>query len=93
MLAQDEAVPFPFAADLGRLIAKQAALNDFYDLVRRHEEAVAKGRWTQPFPFEAANGFFSVVSENTPRLFEPEVSQGIRRVRANCAAHRTRCRR
>jgi hypothetical protein len=80
MLAQDDAVPFPFAADLNRLIANQTALNDFYDLVRRHEEAVAKGQWTQPFPIEAAKGFFGVVEENTPQLFEPEVGHGLRQV-------------
>ncbi len=80
MLAQDDAVPSPFAVDLSRLIEKQAALNDFYELVRRHEEAVAKGRWTQPFPINAAKRFFGIVDENTPRFFEPEVSKGIRRV-------------
>jgi hypothetical protein len=80
MLLQDDAVHFPFAADLNRLIAKQTALNDFYDLVRRHEEAVAKGQWTQPFPIEEAKRFFGVVEENTPQLFEPEVGNGLRQV-------------
>jgi hypothetical protein len=80
MLADDDAVSFPFAAGLNRVINKQAALNDFYDVVRRHEEAVAKGRWTQPFPIDAAKRFFGVVGENSPRFFEPEVSEGIRRV-------------
>jgi hypothetical protein len=80
MLAQDDAVPFPFVAELGRLIAKQAALNDFYDLVRRYEEAVAKGRWKEPFPTEAARHFFGVVDENTPRFFEPEVGEGLHHV-------------
>jgi hypothetical protein len=49
-------------------------------LVQRHEEAVAKGRWTQPFPIDDAKRFFSVVEENTPRFFEPEVNEGIRQV-------------
>jgi hypothetical protein len=80
MLAQDDAVPFPFAAGLSRLIDKQTALNDFYDLVRRHEEAVAKGQWTQPFPIEEAKRFFAVVEESTPQLFEPEVGNGLRQV-------------
>ncbi len=80
MLARDDAVPFPFAADLDRLIEKQAALNGFYDLVRRHEQAVAKGNWSQPFPFEAAKRFIDAVRENTPRLFEPEVGEGLDRV-------------
>ncbi len=80
MLALDDAVPFPFAADLGRLVQKQAALNGFYDLVRRHEQAVAQGDWSQPFPFEAAKRFVDTVRENTPGLFEPEVGEGLHRV-------------
>jgi hypothetical protein len=81
MFAQDaEALPPPFAAALFRVIANQFALNDFYDSVRRHEQAVNAGNWEQPFPFEAANRFFGVVRENTPRLFEPEVGEGIQRV-------------
>ena len=81
MLAQDaDALPPPFAAALSRVIANQFALNDFYDVVRRHEQAVNAGNWTQPFPFEAAKAFFGVVDENTPRIFEPEVGQGLHRV-------------
>jgi hypothetical protein len=80
MLAEDDAVPVPFVADLGRLIAKQAALNGFYDLVRRHEQAVLKGDWSQPFPFEAAKRFVDTVRKNTPGLFEPEVGEGLHRV-------------
>ena len=81
MFAQDaDALPPPFAAALSRVIANQFALNDFYDVVRRHEQAVNAGNWTQPFPFEAAKAFFGVVDENTPRIFEPEVGHGLHRV-------------
>ncbi len=81
MFAQDaEALPAPFAAALSRVIANQFALNDFYDVLRRHEQAVNAGNWTQPFPFEAARRFFGAVDENTPRLFEPEVGNGLHRV-------------
>ena len=81
MFAQDaELLPAPFAAALSRVIANQFALNDFYDVVRRHEQAVKAGNWTQPFPFGPAKRFFGAVDENTPRLFEPEVGEGLRRV-------------
>lgn len=81
MFAQDaDALPPPFAAALSQVIANQFALNDFYDVVGCHEQAVNAGNWTKPFPFEAARRFFGAVDENTPRLFEPEVGEGLRRV-------------
>ncbi len=81
MFVQDaEALPSPFAAALARVIANQFALNDFYDVVRRHEQAVNAGNWTQPFPFEPAKRFFGAVDEYTPRIFEPEVGEGLHRV-------------
>ena len=68
------------ASRLKSVIANQFALNAFYDLVQRHHEAVSAGNWTQPFPLEAAKGFFSAVEKNTPRWFEREVEQGLRQV-------------
>jgi hypothetical protein len=47
-----------FAGRLKSVIANQFALNAFYDLVQRHNEAVSAGNWTQPFPLDAAKGFF-----------------------------------
>ena len=73
-------LPEGFASRLKRVIANQFALNAFYDLVERHEQAVNAANWTQPFPTDAAKHFFRVVDENTPRFFEPEVSEGVRRV-------------
>jgi hypothetical protein len=73
-------LPVGFASRLKSVIANQYALNPFYDLVRRHEEAVNAGNWTQPFPIDAAKRFFGVVEESTPQLFEPEVSKGLRQV-------------
>ena len=89
MFVQDaEALPSPFAAALARVIANQFALNDFYDVVRRHEQAVNAGNWTQPFPFEPAKRFFGAVDEYTPRIFEPEVGEGLHRVeRASASGH------
>jgi predicted component of type VI protein secretion system len=48
--------------------------------VQRHNEAVAAGSRTQPFPLDAAKGFFGAVEDNTPRWFEREVEKGLRQV-------------
>ncbi len=69
-----------FASRLKSVIANQFALNAFYDLVQRHNEAVSAGNWTQPFPLDAAKGFFGAVEDNTPRWFEPQVEHGLRQV-------------
>jgi hypothetical protein len=79
-LADADMLPADFASALKAVIANQFALNDFYDLVRRHNEAVNSGNWTQPFPFEEAQRFFSAVEDNTPDFFESEVSEGLRQV-------------
>ena len=79
-LADADMLPEGFASRLKSVIANQFALNGFYDLVQRHNEAVSAANWTQPFPFEAAKRFFGAVNENTPRLFEREVSEGLRQV-------------
>jgi hypothetical protein len=79
-LADADMLPADFASALKAVIANQFALNDFYDLVRRHNEAVNSGNWRQPFPFEAAQSFFGAVEDNTPDLFEREVGEGLRQV-------------
>ena len=68
------------AGRLKSVIANQYALNPFYDLVQRHNEAVSAGNWSEPFPLDAAKGFFGAVEDNTPRWFEPQVQQGLRQV-------------
>jgi TIR domain len=79
-LAEARDLPVGFASRLKSVIANQFALNAFYDLVQRHNEAVAAGSWTQPFPLDAAKGFFGAVEDNTPRWFEREVDKGLRQV-------------
>jgi hypothetical protein len=70
-LADAEMLSEGFASRLKSVIANQFALNAFYDLVQRHNEAVSAGNWAQPFPLDAARGFFGEVEDNTPRWFEP----------------------
>jgi hypothetical protein len=68
------------ASRLKSVIANQFALNTFYDLVQRYNEAVSAGNWSRPFPLDAAKGFFGAVEDNTPRWFERGVEQGLRQV-------------
>ena len=68
------------ASRLKSVIANQFALNAFYDLVQRHNEAVNAGNWSRPFPLDEAKSFFGAVEDNTPRGFEPQVEQGLRQV-------------
>ena len=70
-LADAAMLPEGFASRLKSVIANQFALNAFYDLVQRHNEAVTAGNWTQPFPLDAAKDFFGAVGDNTPRWFVP----------------------
>ena len=79
-LADAAMLPEGFASRLKSVIANQFALNAFYDLVQRHNEAVGAGNWSQPFPLDAAKGFFGAVEDNTPRWFEHEVERGLRQV-------------
>jgi hypothetical protein len=68
------------AGRLKSVIANQFALNAFYDLVQRHNDAVNAGNWSRPFPLDEAKSFFGAVEDNTPRWFEPQVEQGLRQV-------------
>jgi hypothetical protein len=79
-LADAATLPERFASRLKNVIANQFALNAFYDLVQRHNEAVGAGNWAQPFPLDATKGFFGAIEGNTPRWFEPQVEQGLREV-------------
>ena len=79
-LADAAMLPEGLASRLKSVIANQFALNAFYDLVERHNEAVNAGNWSNPFPLDEAKKFFGAVEDNTPRWFEPHVEQGLRQV-------------
>jgi hypothetical protein len=79
-LADAAMLPEGFASRLKSVIGNQFALNAFYDLVQRHNEAVSAGNWSKPFPLDEAKKFFGAVEDNTPRWFEAQVEQGLRQV-------------
>ncbi len=76
--ADFEVLPTPFATELRRVIENQFALNSFYDIVERHNEAIASGTRSRPFPKEAIRPLREFISENTPRYFESNVSEAQR---------------
>ena len=76
--ADFEVLPTPLATDLRRVIENQFALNSFYDIVERHNEAIASGTRSRPFPKEAIRPLREFISKNTPRYFEPNVSEAER---------------
>jgi hypothetical protein len=78
--ADVEILPTPFATDLKRVIENHFALTTFYDIVSRHNEAVASATRSTPYPSEAIEPLNEFVSANTPRLFEPSVSEAQRRL-------------
>jgi hypothetical protein len=78
--ADFDALPTPFASDLRRVIENQFALNPFYDIVERHNEAIASATRSRPFPRQAIQPLREFISANTPRYFEPNVSEAQRRL-------------
>ncbi len=78
--ADVECLPAPFATDLKRVIENQFALNSFYDIVERHNEAIATATRSRPFPKDAIRPLRQFISENTPQYFEPNVSEAQRRL-------------
>ncbi len=78
--ADVKTLPTPFATDLSRVIENQFALNTFYDIVARHNEAIASATRSAPYPSEALGPLNEFISANTPRVFEPNVSEAQRRL-------------
>jgi hypothetical protein len=76
--ADFDVLPTPFATDLRRVIENQFALNPFYDIIERHNEAIASATRSRPFPKEAIRPLQNFISENTPRYFESNVSEAQR---------------
>ena len=78
--AETDTLPIPFATELRRVIENQFALNTFYDIVARHNEAIALAKRSAPYPSEAVGPLNEFISANTPRLFEPNVFEAQRRL-------------
>ena len=73
-------LPAPFAARLKAFLQFNIALRAFYPEVERLYDAVRNGHLEAPLPWDKVEEFGRAVVENTPRVFEPEVSAGLRDV-------------
>ena len=78
--AEVNELPTPFASALRRVIENQFALNTLYDIVARHNEAIATATRSAPFPSGATGPINAFISANTSRLFEPNVSEAQQRL-------------
>ena len=72
--ADFEVLPTPFATELRRVIENQFALNSFYDIVERHNEAIASGTRSPPFPKEAIRPLREFISREHATLFQSSMS-------------------
>lgn len=78
--AEADFLSAPFAARLKAFLQQHIALRSFYPEVERFYGAVQRGHLEQPLPQDAVEGVGRTVRENTPRVFEPEVSSELREV-------------
>lgn len=69
-----------FAARLKIILQQHIALRAFYPEVARFYDAVQSGHLERPLPEDAVAGVGRTIAANTPRYFEPEVSDGLRQV-------------
>jgi hypothetical protein len=65
---------------LEQVIAHQFALNPFYDVIQRHNEAIASAKRSRAFPKYAIKPLREFIFENTPRYFELNVSDAQQRL-------------
>ena len=69
-----------FAARLKIILQQHIALRAFYPEVARFYDAVQSGHLERPLPEDAVADVSRTIAANTPRYFEPEVSDGLRQV-------------
>lgn len=78
--AEADILSAPFAARLRTILQQHIALRAFYPEVERLYDAVRSGHLERPLPDDAVAAVGLTIKENTPRYFEPEVSEGLKRV-------------
>ena len=78
--AEADILSDPFAARLRTILQQHIALRAFYPEVERLYDAVRSGHLERPLPDDAVAAVGRTIKENTPRYFEPEVSEGLKRV-------------
>ncbi len=78
--AESDFIPAPFALRLKNILQQHIALRGFYPEVERLYSAIQKGHLEKPLPWDNVESFGRTIRENTPDIFEPEVSRGLQEV-------------
>lgn len=69
----------PLAAKLKVLLEQHIGLRAYYPATGDFYESVRSGHLEAPLPMDAVEGFIQGVRDNTPTLFEPNVSESLGR--------------
>jgi hypothetical protein len=78
MFASDANIlPVPLAQKLKVLLEQHIGLRAYYPATEDFYESVRSGHLEAPLPIDAVEGFIQGVRDNTPTLFEPNVSQSL----------------
>jgi hypothetical protein len=75
--AEQDFLPTPLAAKLKVLLEQHIGLRAYYPATEDFYESVRSGHLEAPLPIDAVEGFIQSVRDNTPTLFEPNVSQSL----------------
>jgi len=68
-------LPVPLAAKLRTLLLHHIALRAYYPAVTEFYESIRTGHLELPLPLDAVQDLALGVRENTPKIFEPDVSE------------------
>jgi len=75
--AEQDFLPSPLAAKLKVLLEQHIGLRAYYPTTEDFYESVRTGHLETPLPLDAVEGFLHGVRDNTPTLFETNVSQSL----------------
>ncbi|MGH6863866.1 MAG: hypothetical protein ACRECN_06270, partial [Methylocella sp.] len=75
--AEQDMLPVPLAAKLKVLLEQHIGLRAYYPVTEDFYESVRSGHLETPLPIDAVEEFIKGVRDNTPFLFEPNVSQAL----------------
>lgn len=79
-IADTHSLPPGFAARLKAALQQHKGLRPFYPEIERFYQAVRHSTLEEPLPQEAVQRLVRIVNENTPQIFESNVSAGIAKV-------------
>ncbi|TPV97888.1 MAG: hypothetical protein USCAAHI_02689 [Beijerinckiaceae bacterium] len=78
--AEAKILPVPLATNLKVFLEQHIGLRSYYPETEDFYESVRSGHLEAPLPIDAVEGFILGVRDNTPTVFEPNVSQALEEV-------------